>query len=141
MSDRYQQLVNTPVGKIVSKQIGLPTPVKLERYEPGQAVITGPVLLGGGGRLTSPTAELLTTLGAEVWAPETGPTDLTFKALILDATGIDSTEKLHEAYAFFHPVIRKLRACGRVIVLGAPPESLDDPPEAIAQRALEGLSR
>ena len=24
MSDRYQQLVNTPVGKIVSKQIGLP---------------------------------------------------------------------------------------------------------------------
>ena len=38
MSDRYQQLVNTPVGKIVSKQIGLPTPGKLERYEPGQAV-------------------------------------------------------------------------------------------------------
>ena len=52
MSDRYQQLVNTPVGKIVSKQIGLPTPVELERYEPGQAVVTGPVLLGGGGRPT-----------------------------------------------------------------------------------------
>ena len=32
MSDRYQQLVNTPVGKIVSKQIGLPAPAKLERY-------------------------------------------------------------------------------------------------------------
>ena len=141
MSDRYQQLVNTPVGKIVSKQIGLPAPVKLERYEPGQAVITGPVLLGGGGRLSGPVAEVLTTLGAEVWAPETGPTDLTFKALILDATGIDSTEKLHEAYAFLHPVIRRLRACGRVLVLGTPPESCDKPPEAIAQRALEGLSR
>jgi 3-oxoacyl-[acyl-carrier protein] reductase len=141
MSDRYQQLVNTPVGKIVSKQIGLPTPVKLERFEPGQAVITGPVLVGGSGRLTGSIAEVLTTLGAEVWAPETGPTDLTFKAVILDATGIDATEKLHEAYAFFHPVIRKLRACGRVIVLGTTPESCDAPPEAIAQRALEGLSR
>jgi 3-oxoacyl-[acyl-carrier protein] reductase len=74
MSDRYQQLVNTPVGKMVSKQIGLPAPVKLERYEPGQAVITGPVLLGGGGRLSHPIADVLTTLGAEVWAPETGPT-------------------------------------------------------------------
>jgi 3-oxoacyl-[acyl-carrier protein] reductase len=141
MSDLYQQLVNTPVGKVVSKQIGLPTPVKLERYEPGQAVITGRVLLGGAGRLTGPVAEVLTTLGAELWAPETGPTDLTFKALVFDATGIHSTEQLHEAFAFFAPVIRKLRACGRVIVLGTAPESCDAPQEAIAQRALEGLSR
>ena len=57
MSDRYQQLVNTPVGKIVSKQIGLPNPVKLERYERGQPVISGPVLLGAapGGRLAGAT--------------------------------------------------------------------------------------
>ena len=53
-------------------------------------MITGPVLLGGDdGRLTGPVADVLTTLGAEVWAPETGPTDLTFKALVFDATGID----------------------------------------------------
>ena len=31
MSDRYQQLVNTPLGRIVTKQIGLPTPMALER--------------------------------------------------------------------------------------------------------------
>ena len=47
MADRYQQLVNTPLGRIVSKQVGLPTPVKLERYEPGQPVISGPVLVAG----------------------------------------------------------------------------------------------
>ena len=35
MSDRYQQLVNTPIGKIVSKQIGLPTPFKLRATSPG----------------------------------------------------------------------------------------------------------
>ena len=141
MTDRYQQLINTPVGKVVSKQIGLPSPVELARYEPGQAVITGPVLVGGTGRLTGPVADVLTILGAEVWAPDTGPTDLTFRALVFDATQITCTEHLHEAFAFFGPVIRKLRACGRVIVLGTPPESCEAPPEAIAQRALEGLSR
>ncbi len=46
MADRYQQLVNTPVGQLVSKQIGLPNPAQLERYEPGQPVISGPVALG-----------------------------------------------------------------------------------------------
>jgi 3-oxoacyl-[acyl-carrier protein] reductase len=61
MADRYQQLVNTPIGKIVSKQVGLPAPVKLDRYEPGQPVIDGPVLLGAapGGRLTGPLARIL----------------------------------------------------------------------------------
>jgi len=54
VSDRYQQLVNTPIGRIVSKQIGLPNPTKLERYEPGGPLISGPVLLGAarGGRLS-----------------------------------------------------------------------------------------
>jgi 3-oxoacyl-[acyl-carrier protein] reductase len=145
MSDRYQQLVNTPVGKLVSKQIGLPAPVKLDRYEPGQPVIEGPVLLGGtgaeGGRLIRPVADVLAAIGAEVWAPESGPTDLTFKALVFDATGIGSSDELHAAWEFFHPVIRTLRACGRVIVFGTPPESCKDPSEAIAQRALEGLTR
>ncbi len=32
MADRYRQLINTPVGRIVSKQIGLPSPVTLERH-------------------------------------------------------------------------------------------------------------
>jgi len=46
MADRYSQLVNTPIGRIVTKQIGLPNPPRLERYEPGQPVIEGPVLFG-----------------------------------------------------------------------------------------------
>ena len=69
MADRYQQLINTPIGKIVSKQIGLPAPVKLERYERGQPVVAlGQTLnlsfsleasgeLAPGGRWASDTAE------------------------------------------------------------------------------------
>lgn len=164
MADRYQQLINTPIGRIVSKQVGLPAPVGLERYEPGQRVIDGPVLLGGApfGRLLGPAMHVLSAIGAEthtpmldevrsaaadagvdarVFNPEVAPADQTFKALVFDATGITSTDALHEAWEFFHPTIRRVRASGRVMVLGTPPEDASSPPEAIAQRALEGLTR
>ena len=36
MSDRYQSLVHTPVGRLLAKNLGLPTPVRLERYQPGR---------------------------------------------------------------------------------------------------------
>ena len=38
MADRYQQLINTPVGKILSKQVGLPSPIPLDRGKPGSNV-------------------------------------------------------------------------------------------------------
>jgi 3-oxoacyl-[acyl-carrier protein] reductase len=76
MSDRYQQLVNTPIGKIVSKQIGLPSPITLERYERGQPVISGPVLFGAGGagsnsRLAGAVANVLAAIDADVHTPLT----------------------------------------------------------------------
>jgi 3-oxoacyl-[acyl-carrier protein] reductase len=164
MSDRYQQLVNTPIGRIVSKQVGLPTPVALERYEPGQPVSTGPALLGSalGGRLTAAAASVLSVIGTEVLTPEgqeirdavagagldagifnsdVAPSDQTFKAVVFDGSGITDSQALHEAWAFFHPAIRRVRQCGRVVVLGTPPEHCESPSEAIAQRALEGLVR
>jgi 3-oxoacyl-[acyl-carrier protein] reductase len=141
MPDRYQQLVNTPIGRIVSKQVGLPAPVKLDRFEPGQPVISGPVLFGAapGGRLGDAVRSVLDAVGADVAKSSNG--DDTFKALVFDATGIDSPEKLREAWAFFHPTIRRVRQSGRIIVLGTPPEATGDPVATIAQRALEGLTR
>jgi len=64
-----------------------------------------------------------------------------FGALIFDATDIRSPDQLLEAYAFFHPYARSLVACGRVIVFGTPPDAITSSDEAIAQRALEGLTR
>jgi 3-oxoacyl-[acyl-carrier protein] reductase len=136
MADRYQQLVNTPIGKLVTKQVGLPSPVELERYEPGQPVISGPVLFGAapGGRLSEAVDTVLRDIGADVVTGE--PESV--KALVYDATGIGSSEDLRQVRAFFQPVIRSLQSCGRVIVLGA---TTDDPRAATAQRALEGLVR
>jgi 3-oxoacyl-[acyl-carrier protein] reductase len=143
MSDRYQQLIDNPVGKVVAKQIGLPTPVKLDRYEPGEPIIDGPILLGApsGARIGPAVADVLAAIGAEVYEPGAAPAEERFKALILDATTITSSDQLEQAWAFFHPVIRRVRRSGRMIVLGTRPESCDQPAEAIAQQALEGLMR
>jgi 3-oxoacyl-[acyl-carrier protein] reductase len=164
MSDRYQQLINTPVGKIVSKQVGLPAPVTLDRYEPGRPVIDGPVLFGAarGSRLSPAIARVLAGIDADVHTPvgnevrtaaadagleasifnaEVAPSDQTFKAFVFDASGIASSEDLHGAYEFFHPTVRRIQRSGRVIVMGTPVEDCDGPPAAIAQRALEGLVR
>jgi 3-oxoacyl-[acyl-carrier protein] reductase len=163
VSDRYQQLVNTPLGRIVTRQVGLPAPVQLERYTPGRPVIDGPALFAAapGGRLATATAQTLAAIRAEVhtplaepvrtavaaaridaaiFNPQAAPLDQTFKAIVLDASGIDSSDRLHEAYELLHGAIRRVRECGRVIVLGTPPESCE-PQQWIAQRALEGLSR
>jgi 3-oxoacyl-[acyl-carrier protein] reductase len=164
MSDRYQQLVNTPIGKIVSKQIGLPSPVKIERYERGQPAVTGPVLFGAapGSRLAGAVAEVLANIEAEVhtplsdevrtaaadaglqakvFNPDAASEDQTFKALVFDASGIADSTQLHEAFAFFHPTIRRVRRSGRVIVLGISPDDAKNPRQATAQRALEGFVR
>jgi 3-oxoacyl-[acyl-carrier protein] reductase len=164
MADRYQQLVNTPIGRIVAKQVGLPNPPRLERFAPGRPVIDGPVLVGAaaGSRLAGSLAGVLASISAEtftpmdqdlraaaaavglepgLWNPDAAPVHQRFKALVLDATGIDSSDRLVESWAFFHPTIRKLMNSGRVVVLGTPPEDCAAPPEAIAQRALEGLVR
>src|SRR6476659_5381581 len=161
--DRYTQLVNTPIGKKVAKQVGLPKPVPLKRHVPGAPVVDGKVLVGGapGGRLAQPIARVLAAAGADVatplradlraaaaeagldaspWTPQAS-VDHRYAALVFDATGIAESAQLEELHAFFHPTIRQVKTCGRAIVLGTPPEAARKPGERVAQRALEGFTR
>src|SRR5439155_1337667 len=57
------------------------------------------------------------------------------------ATRIAASGRLGELHAFFGPTIRRVARCGRVVVLGTPPEACDEPRAATAQRALEGFTR
>jgi 3-oxoacyl-[acyl-carrier protein] reductase len=141
MADRYSQLVNNPIGKLVAKNVGLPQPVSLDRYHPGAPLVKGRVLVGAapGGRLGDAISAVLADAGAD--AASAHAEGETYKALVFDATGIANPEQLDELRAFFTPTIRQVERSGRAIVLGTPPQDAGTPGERIAQRALEGFVR
>jgi 3-oxoacyl-[acyl-carrier protein] reductase len=139
MSDRYQSLIHTPVGQVLAKNLGLPNPVPLERYTAGDPLVSGTVMVGGTGRLAGAVTEVLETLGiACVKGPRDGEK---YQGLVFDATGIESSAELVELQRFFTPLLRSLRPCSRLVVLGTPPEMTNSGQERVAQRALEGFTR
>jgi 3-oxoacyl-[acyl-carrier protein] reductase len=141
-TDTYQRLTNAQPGRFVASRLGLPKSTPLRRYEPGQSLLPGPALIGAasGGRLRETVSTVLRDAGAEV-RPAAGGDEERYGAIVYDASGIQRSEDLHELYAFFHPVIRRVEASGRVLVLGTAPEDAGSPREATAQRALEGFTR
>jgi 3-oxoacyl-[acyl-carrier protein] reductase len=138
MSDRYAQIVNAPVVSTIASQVGLPRPVELDRHQPGQPVIAGPVLTGAapGGRLAKPIRTVLDQIGAERAGAEGRA-----KALVFDATGIADSTELVELQRFFYPAVGRLARSGRVVVLGTTPAATGAPRAHTAQRALEGFTR
>ncbi|MGP4953104.1 3-oxoacyl-ACP reductase, partial [Psychrobacter sp. T6-1] len=160
MSDRYGDFVQSSIGKKVAKNLGLPQPVTLDRFESGQRLVRGSVLVGRAAgddsRVSASIARILSELHAEVFVNSsddikdaladagveakgnTGSEDK-FKILLFDASNISDAEGLKAVYEFFHSVARRVEKSGRVIIVGRPPESIDDIETALAQRALEGF--
>ncbi|NQD92068.1 3-oxoacyl-ACP reductase [Pseudomonas sp. CrR25] len=150
MSDRYLAFANSPAGRRLIGALGLPAPVRLERWMAGRTrPVDGALLLGGGtlARAVRTSAERLTgalfsseegQLDLPRWTAEHGPR---LKALVFDASDLLRFEQLHELRAFFQPALRHLANCSRVVILGRPPESLKTPEAASVQRSLEGFSR
>ncbi len=160
MSDQYQVFAKTPVGKFVIKNLGLPSPITLDRFQAATPVIQGAVLFGAAvaNEVSSAVAQVLANVHANTYAgnqPElqqaaakvglnlsafnTTDTASKFKAVIFDASGIESSEQLRSLYDFFHPIARQIQTSGRVIVVGLNPDTAGSVQQAIAQRALEGF--
>ena len=160
MTDQYQAFTQSPLGKFVVKNLGLPSPVVLDRFESAEPVINGAVLLGAApsSSLSGAIAQVLSNIHADSYAGNnaelqqtaakvglnlrafnSGDKESKFKAVVFDASGIQNSEQLNELYKFFNPVARQIQSSGRVIVIGSTPESAKTVKQAIAQRALEGF--
>ena len=138
MSDKYQSFTQSPLGKILVKNLGLPAPTPLERYTAGDPLVDGTVVVGGTGRLVESLPGLLDTVGiASTVVTEDGQK---YKGLVFDATGLTSADQLVALQQFFTPLMRSLASCPRVVVIGTPPEQCSGS-ERVAQRALEGFTR
>jgi len=122
------------------------------------------VLLGGGGapQLLPALAAVLKSMEAQTlahaqlpqWTPVANAAGLLtgrwglegepgekVKALVFDASGMDDSSQSDALYQFFHDTARSILPCGRVVIIGRPPEACKAPRKATVQRALEGLSR
>lgn len=160
MSDRYGNFVQSSLGKKVAKNLGLPLPVTLDRFESGQRLVRGRVLVGSATgedkRVGASVARIFSELHAEVFVNSTDSikealaeagieakantgADETFKVVLFDASNLANAHELKQVYDFFHLVARRVEKSGRVVIVGRPPESIDDIDAALAQRALEGF--
>ncbi len=138
MSDKYQSFTQSPLGKILVKNLGLPAPTPLERYTAGAPLVDGTVVVGGTGRLVESLPGLLDTVG--IASTVVTEDDQLYKGLVFDATGLTNADQLVALQQFFTPLMRSLASCPRVVVIGTPPEQCSGS-ERVAQRALEGFTR
>ncbi|MBU0351913.1 3-oxoacyl-ACP reductase [Acinetobacter baumannii] len=160
MTDQYQAFTQSPIGKFVVKNLGLPSPVVLERFESAQPVVKGAVLVGAAPSsvLSGAIAHVLSNIHTDSYVGNNvalqqeaakvglnlrpfnaGDKESKFKAVVFDASGIQNSEQLNELYKFFNPIARQVATSGRVIVIGTTPETAKTVKQAIAQRALEGF--
>ena len=137
MSDRYIDFVNSPLGQLLAKNLGLPAPLALDRFKADAPVVKGAVLVGAaaGGELTAAITQVLANIKAEVFAAADSAVHglasaaglatvsyapaaedgQKFKALVFDASGITRSDDLIALHSFFSPVIRKLANSSRII--------------------------
>jgi 3-oxoacyl-[acyl-carrier protein] reductase len=139
MSDKYLNLVNSPIGAKVASTVGLPRPAVLRRYKAGDPIVAGPVLLGStSGRVTAALPKIVKKSGAEVQTEAAEGTR--WGALILDARGLAAPSDLGGLRAFLAPQLRSLLPSSRVLVLGRAADGADITVDATRQ-ALDGIVR
>ncbi len=148
----------------------LPVPTRLRRAKGPQderPLHDDDVVVGAapGGALADVLARTLTIAGASAWVttgelsaafagpgeafgrpahrlPEDGlPDGVRVRALVFDATGLGDPSELRALYDFFHPLVKRLLGCGRVVVIGRPPSSFESAAAAATHAGLEGFVR
>jgi len=133
MTDSYLNFANSPMGSRIAAALGLPRPVVLERFHAHQPVMEGDVLVGASaGAQWLPTlaqafkSMQIHTVAHEVpqwtalcnqvglmsgrWTIE-GQAGARVKALVFDATGLQTLAQADSLYRFFHDTVR---SCCRV---------------------------
>jgi 3-oxoacyl-[acyl-carrier protein] reductase len=140
MTDKYQDMAQNPIGKFLVKQLGLPNPPYLERYQ-GGPLVNGTVLLGSAADTAISKAAQAGLKSLKIESTGVYASGKKYKGLVFDASGIDSAQGLVALQEFFTPVLRQLAGSGRIVVIGSLPEEATTESAAIAQRALEGFTR
>jgi 3-oxoacyl-[acyl-carrier protein] reductase len=139
MTDKYAQLVNQGLGRNVAKKLGLPQPAALRRYQPGQPLVTGPIVVQGD------------TPGADSLAAELLSWDLDVRrhavpreklgAIILVLDELARPEDLAKPILTAAASLRDLGPGGRIITVSRPASDASSPAQAAARQGVDGFLR
>lgn len=144
MTDKYTQLVTKGVGRDIARKLGLPQPVVLRRHQPGQPLITGPVLVQGTGSGADELASTLLSWNLDVRRHAVPKEKLGAIILVLDE--LARPEDLAKPVLTAATSLRDLAPNSRVITVSrAAAEAADpaaaDPAAAAARQGVDGLLR
>lgn len=144
MADGYSNFVNNGFGKKLAKQLGLPQPPVLRRYEVGQALLDGPAAVGvvGAGVAAANAAAIIRSSDATVVeaTPDASYGDK-LGALVIDVTDAKTLADLEAFRAIAVPAVKALGRSARVIVLATTPSEIEDVEAAATAQAFEGITR
>lgn len=139
MTDKYAQLVNQGLGRNVARKLGLPQPAVLRRYEPGQPLISGPILVQGS------------TEGADALSAELLSWDLDVRrhavpreklgAIILVLDEVAHPDDLEKPILPAAASLRDLAPGGRVVTVSRPASEAGSPAAAAARQGVDGFLR
>ena len=151
MTDRYGELVQSGLGRTVAKNLGLPMPSKLDRFEIGQPVLRGEVAFGyadgDDDKVQNAVLAVLNQSDAQITTTQTLSKKLSdenarFKVAIFDATNLKNSDDLTKVYEFFHAITKRIKPSGRVVVIARPSCcTIDDIGFTLAQQALLGFTK
>ena len=139
MSDKYTQFVSHGLGRNVAKKLGLPQPTILRRYEPGQPLITGPVLVQGNSAGADALAASLLSWDLDVRRHAVPREKLGAIVLVLDE--LDRPDDLEHPVLAAAASLRDLAPSGRVITLSRPAANSATPSQAAARQGVDGFLR
>ena len=139
MTDKYAQLVHHGVGRNVAKKLGLPQPAVLRRYQPGQPLITGPVLVQGNTAETDNLAAELLSWELDVRRHAVPREKLGAIILVLD--DVASPADLEKPILTAAASLRDLAPGGRVVTVSRPASEANSPAAAAARQGIDGFLR
>jgi 3-oxoacyl-[acyl-carrier protein] reductase len=149
-----ETLYNSPLGKVVARQVGLSDPPKLRR---GRVLPSGPVVLAELPGTDGVTRVTLGQLGVTVGEPivdvpenrakdDKGrdvPRPYTTKpgAIVVDATGLRKLDDLELLRQVLRPAVRGLEASGRVIIVARDAGAVEGVEARAVAQAIDGINR
>ena len=139
MTDKYTQLVTKGLGRDIAKKLGLPQPVALRRHQPGQPLMTGPVLVQGTGSGADELAATLLSWNLDVRRHAVPKEKLGAIILVLDE--VARPEDLAKPVLTAATSLRDLAPNSRVITVSRSAAQAAEPAVAAARQGVDGLLR